>query len=115
MAILFTFALGTSVGNPVAETFGFGFITTGLIFGGIIAAVAACYYFLNLDGVWAFWLAYIFTRPPGASLGDFLAQPLEYGGLGFGTVTTSLIFFGCIVAIVVYMTFLCPGIGLTLC
>lgn len=104
LAILFTFALGTSAGDLVAETFGFGFITTGLIFGGIIAAVAACYYFLNLDGVWAFWLAYIFTRPLGASLGDFLAQPLEYGGLGFGTVITSLIFLSCIVAIVVYMT-----------
>ena len=51
-----------------------------------------------------FWLAYIFTRPLGASFGDFLSQPAEYGGLGLGTVITSAIFLAVISAIVVYMS-----------
>lgn len=53
---------------------------------------------------WRFWLAYIFTRPLGASFGDLLSQPLEYGGLGLGTVVTSVIFLAMIVATVIYMT-----------
>ena len=104
LAILFTFSLGTAGGDLVAEAFGLGFLTTGVIFGAIIAAITAAYYFFNLNAILAFWLAYIFTRPLGASLGDFLSQPLEYGGLGFGTIVTSLLFLGCIAALVVYMT-----------
>jgi uncharacterized membrane-anchored protein len=57
-----------------------------------------------MNGIVSFWLAYIFTRPLGASTGDLLSQPTEYGGLGFGTTTTSLAFLGCIAAIVLYMT-----------
>ncbi|MGY2997439.1 putative membrane-anchored protein [Mesorhizobium sp. URHB0026] len=52
------------------------------------------YYLISLDGILAFWLAYILTRPLGASFGDLLSQPVEYGGLGFGTTFTSLIFLG---------------------
>lgn len=104
LAILFTFALGTAAGDLVAEKFGLGFAATGLIFGAIIALIAVGYFVFRLNAVVAFWLAYIFTRPLGASFGDFLSQPVEYGGLGFGTIITSLIFLGCIVAIVVYMT-----------
>jgi uncharacterized membrane-anchored protein len=103
-AILFTFALGTASGDLVAEYFELGYVTTGLIFGGVIAAIGFAYYMLGLDGVLAFWLAYIFTRPLGASLGDFLSQPREYGGLGFGTIITSALFLGTIFAIVAYMT-----------
>ncbi len=104
LAILFTFALGTAAGDLVAEKFELGFMATGAMFGAIIVLIAAAYYFFNLDAILAFWLAYIFTRPLGASLGDFLSQPVEYGGLGFGTIITSLMFLGCIVAIVVYMS-----------
>jgi len=57
-----------------------------------------------LNGIIAFWLAYIFTRPLGASFGDLLSQPREYGGLGFGTTVTSLIFLAAIVFLVIYMT-----------
>jgi uncharacterized membrane-anchored protein len=104
LAILSTFALGTAAGDLVAETMNLGFVTTGLIFGFIILLIAAAYYLLDLNAILAFWLAYIFTRPLGASLGDFLSQPVEYGGLGLGTIVTSLLFLGCIIAIVVYMT-----------
>lgn len=104
LAILFTFALGTSAGDLVAERFELGYLTTGFIFGGVIAIIAAAYYLFRMNGILAFWLAYIFTRPLGASFGDLLSQPQEYGGLGFGTTITSLLFLGAIVLIVVYMT-----------
>ena len=103
-AILFTFSLGTAAGDLVAEHFELGYLTTGLLFGGVIAAIAFAYYVLKIDGILAFWLAYIFTRPLGASFGDLLSQPTEYGGLVFGTVITSLLFLASIVAIVAYMT-----------
>ena len=104
LAILFTFSLGTAAGDLVAETFELGYLSTGLLFGGTIALIALAYYLLDLDGILAFWLAYILTRPLGASFGDLLSQPVEYGGLGFGTIFTSLMFLGCIIALVLYMT-----------
>ncbi|MBN9218343.1 MAG: hypothetical protein J0I79_10340 [Mesorhizobium sp.] len=104
LAILFTFSLGTAAGDLVAETFNMGYLTTGLLFGGVIAVIALAYYVFKLNGILAFWLAYILTRPLGASFGDLLSQPLEYGGLGFGTTLTSVIFLGCIAALVFYMS-----------
>lgn len=104
LAILFTFALGTAAGDLVAEHFGLGYMATGILFGMIIASVTAGYYFLRLDGILGFWIAYIFTRPLGASFGDLLSQPAEYGGLGLGTIVTSAIFLVVIVATVVWMT-----------
>lgn len=104
LAILLTFALGTAAGDLVAEQFGLGYLGTGVMFGMIIASLALGYFALGLDPVVAFWLAYIFTRPFGASFGDFLSQAPSYGGLGFGTVITSAIFLGAIVAIVLFMT-----------
>ena len=104
LAILFTFALGTAAGDLVAEQFGLGYLSTGILFGMIIASLAFGYYFLELDPILGFWLAYIFTRPLGASFGDLLSQPAEYGGLGFGTIITSLLFLAAIVAIVIYMS-----------
>ncbi|MDX8453716.1 hypothetical protein RFM98_13195 [Mesorhizobium sp. VK9D] len=104
LAILFTFSLGTAAGDLVAERFDMGYLTTGLIFGGVIAAITLAWSFLGLNGILAFWLAYILTRPLGASFGDLLSQPIEYGGMGFGTTVTSLTFLGCIVVIVLYMS-----------
>ncbi|PZQ95959.1 MAG: hypothetical protein DI533_17440 [Cereibacter sphaeroides] len=104
LAILFTFALGTAMGDLVAEQFGLGYLATGLLFGLIIASLALGYYFLGLDELWAFWLCYILTRPLGASFGDLLSQPQEYGGLGFGTIVTSAGFLGTIAVLVAVMT-----------
>ena len=80
LAILFTFALGTAAGDLVAEKFGLGYLSTGILFGLIIASLAVGYFFLGLDPILGFWLAYIFTRPLGASFGDLLSQPSQYGG-----------------------------------
>jgi uncharacterized membrane-anchored protein len=104
LAILFTFALGTAAGDLVAEQFGLGYLSAGILFGMIIASLAFGYFYLELDPILGFWLAYIFTRPLGASFGDLLSQPAEYVGLGFGTIITSLLFLGAIVAIVIYMS-----------
>ena len=111
LVILFTFALGTAIGDLIAEKFEFGYLTTGLLFGGIIAVIALAHYVLKMNGILAFWLAYILTRPFGASFGDLLSQPLEYGGLGVGTIATSVVFLVCIIAIVVYMTAALRGSG----
>lgn len=104
LAILFTFALGTAAGDLVAEQFGLGYLATGVLFGMIIASLAIGYFFLGLDATLGFWLAYIFTRPLGASFGDLLSQPVEYGGMGFGTVVTSALFLATILLTVVFMT-----------
>lgn len=104
LAILFTFALGTAAGDLVAEQFAIGYLGTGVLFGMIIATLAFGYYTLGLDAILGFWLAYIFTRPLGASFGDLLSQPRAYGGLGLGTIITSVIFLSAIAAIVIYMS-----------
>lgn len=104
LAILFTFALGTAAGDLMAERFGLGYLATGILFGMIILSLAVGYYLMGLDAILGFWLAYIFTRPLGASFGDLLSQPPEYGGLGFGTIVTSAIFLAVIALIVGLMT-----------
>jgi uncharacterized membrane-anchored protein len=105
LAILFTFALGTAAGDLSAEKFSMGYGPSILIFGGMIAAVAVGHYAFKLNGVLAFWLAYILTRPLGASIGDWMSQSSKkYGGLGLGTTGTSYIFLGCILALVVYLS-----------
>ncbi|MES2385568.1 MAG: hypothetical protein V4593_13555 [Pseudomonadota bacterium] len=103
-AILFTFALGTAAGDLVAEGMRLGYGWLALAFGAVIGLVALAHYVLKLNAVLAFWIAYILTRPFGASLGDLLSQPVASGGLGLGTVVTSLIFLTTILGLIVYMT-----------
>ena len=104
LTILFTFALGTAAGDLVAEQFALGYLATGILFGLIIASLSIGYFALGLDAILGFWLAYILTRPLGASFGDLLSQPSQYGGFGLGTIITSAVFLGAIIAIVAYMT-----------
>ncbi len=103
-AILFTFALGTAAGDLVSETMSLGYLTAALIFGSLIGAIALLYYHLKLNATPAFWLAYILTRPLGASCGDLLSQSVSDGGLALGTVGTSLSFLAVILGLVTYMT-----------
>ena len=103
-AILVTFALGTAAGDLVAEHLAMGYALSALMFGVVIAVITLVYYQLKLNAVLAFWLAYILTRPFGASMGDLLSQPVTAGGLGLGTVGTSAVFLVAIVAVISYMT-----------
>jgi uncharacterized membrane-anchored protein len=105
LAILFTFALGTAAGDLAAERFSLGYGPSILIFGGMIVVVAIAHFAFRLNAVLAFWLAYILTRPLGASIGDWMSQnSKKYGGLGLGTTGTSYIFLGCILTLVIYLT-----------
>lgn len=104
VVILFTFALGTAAGDLVAESLSLGYLTSAVIFSALIAGIALAFRYLKLDAVMSFWFAYIVTRPLGASIGDFLAQSPDDGGLGIGAVGTSIVFLGAILITVIYLT-----------
>jgi uncharacterized membrane-anchored protein len=103
-AILFTFALGTASGDLLAEGLALGYGTSAVIFLAVIGLIAAAHFYLKLDAILAFWLAYILTRPLGASIGDLLSQAPADGGLGLGTVGTTAIFLTTILLLVVYLS-----------
>jgi len=92
LAVLFTFALGTATGDLFAEKFELGYLSSGLLFTGIILIIASSYYSGIIKENIAFWLAYILTRPLGASFGDLLSQAKNEGGLGFGATSTTIAF-----------------------
>lgn len=104
LAILFTFALGTAAGDLAAEKLNLGYMVSAIIFGALIAVVAVAHKGFKLNAVLAFWIAYILTRPLGASLGDYLSQSHNDGGLGLGTVLTSAFFLIAILITVTYLT-----------
>jgi uncharacterized membrane-anchored protein len=103
LAILFTFALGTAAGDLAAERLAFGFGPSVGVFAGLIAIVAVAHFKFGLNSILAFWIAYILTRPLGASIGDYLSQPTADGGLGLGTTGTSLLFLVTILGLVIYL------------
>ena len=103
LAVLFTFALGTAAGDLIAERMSVGYAWSLVLFAAAIAVVATLHFKLGLNAVAAFWIAYILTRPLGASTGDLLSQSQHDGGLGLGTTVTSLIF---LMAILVVVSFL---------
>lgn len=103
LAILFTFALGTAAGDLIAESWNLGYWKSALLFGSLIGAVVIAWKFFHLNEVLAFWLAYILTRPLGASIGDYLSQPSRHGGQGLGTTITSVVFLSAIVVVVAYL------------
>jgi uncharacterized membrane-anchored protein len=103
LAVLFTFALGTSAGDFLSEQLELGYPAALGIFAGAIVVVAVLHFGLRMNAILSFWLAYILTRPLGASIGDYLASPTGEGGLGLGTNLTSIIFLSTILALVVYL------------
>lgn len=104
VVILLAFALGTGVGDLLSESLALGYATALAIFGGAIAIIAIGYFFFGLNTVLAFWLAYVLTRPLGASLGDLMIQPISDGGLGIGAMSVNLVFLASIVLIVLLMS-----------
>jgi uncharacterized membrane-anchored protein len=103
MAILFTFALGTAAGDLLAEKLNVGYFFSVLIFAALIALIYLAYKQFKFNAVWAFWLAYILTRPLGASIGDYLSQDRDAGGLALGTTMTSILFLVAILVTVLYL------------
>lgn len=101
LAILCTFALGTAAGDLATEALGMGF-TWGCISFGVLIGLSYLLWRIGGDAVATFWIAYILSRPLGASLGDLLTQAKTYGGLGLGALRTSALFLGAIVALVAW-------------
>jgi uncharacterized membrane-anchored protein len=99
-----TFALGTGVGDTVSEFLSVGYLYSLIIFGAIFILAGVLYYFKTISSVLAFWIAFIVTRPIGASLGDLLIQDPKDGGLGISTAVVNVVFFVVIIASVAYLT-----------
>lgn len=102
VVILLAFAVGTGVGDLISERFALGYDKALLLFGGMIAFVAMVYYVFKINAVTAFWIAYVLTRPLGASLGDFMIQKPADGGLGVNMLNVNMAFLGVIVVLVGY-------------
>ena len=103
VAVLVTFALGTAVGDWTLELTGWGPGLSILLPAGLILATVIAWR-LGASTVTTFWIAFILTRPLGANIGDFLSSPRTDGGLGLGTLWTSILFLVAIGATVVYLT-----------
>lgn len=105
LTILFTFALGTGVGDLVAERFSFGYAISFFIFAATIGFTTLLWKLNLINHVFAFWAVYVVTRPLGAAIGDQMAlNDPKYGGWGLGTTSTSLIFLTAISALIIYLT-----------
>ena len=103
-AILFTFSLGTSGGDLLSERLGLGYGVALALFASGIVVVYALYRVHAINSVLAFWLAYILTRPLGASAGDLLTQPPSAGGLGIGRIASSVVILLLVTALVMYLS-----------
>jgi uncharacterized membrane-anchored protein len=104
VVVLFTFSLGTAAGDLVSESYGIGYWKAILVFGALIAVVFGAWKARLIGAVPAFWVAYILTRPLGASMGDWTSQTTKHGGLGLGTTGTSVVFLVVILAVVSYLS-----------
>ncbi|HWK43073.1 MAG TPA: hypothetical protein VNT30_00020 [Stellaceae bacterium] len=90
-AILFSNTLGTALGDFLADSSGLGFAGGALLIAGILALIVAAHFFTEISDTLLFWMAFVLTRPFGATAGDLLTKTPKQGGLGFGTVGSSLI------------------------
>lgn len=103
-AILFSNTLGTALGDFLADDSGLGFMGGALLVGAAIAVVVLLHYTTRLSSVLLFWVAFVLTRPFGATLGDVLTKSHEKGGLDFGTVGASLVLASLLLGLVVMAT-----------
>ncbi|TFF41164.1 hypothetical protein [Pseudomonas sp. RIT623] len=105
VAILFSNTLGTALGDYLADDSGLGFAGGALLIGVAIAVVAGARYWTKISGVVLFWIAFVLTRPFGATLGDVLTKSHEKGGLDFGTIGSSAVLGGVLLVLVVMATY----------
>ena len=101
-AILFSNTLGTALGDFLADDSGLGFLGGAVLIGGLLGVVTLAACFTQLNRVMLFWVAFVLTRPFGATFGDLLTKPVTKGGIGFGTVGSSLALMLLLVAFVAY-------------
>jgi uncharacterized membrane-anchored protein len=91
VAVLFSNSLGTAFGDYLVDVAGLSYLYGALVTAGVIVIVVLLHYGTKINDVILFWIAFVFTRPFGATFGDFLTKPLEKGGLNLGTLASSLI------------------------
>lgn len=91
IAVLFSNSLGTAFGDYLGDVIGLSYLQGALITASIIIMVVLLHYYTKLNEVLLFWLAFVFTRPFGATFGDFLTKPIAKGGLDLGTLQASLV------------------------
>ncbi len=103
-AVMATFALGTAAGDLTAVTFGLGYLASGVVFAAVITIPAVSYWRFGLNPVFAFWFAYVVTRPLGASFADWMGVSQVRGGLDLGTGPVSLVLALLIAGLVAYLT-----------
>ncbi|MCX7088340.1 MAG: hypothetical protein NTV00_09835 [Methylococcales bacterium] len=101
-AILFSNTLGTALGDFLADDSGLGFLGGAVLIAGLIGLVIVAAYSTSINRVLLFWLAFVLTRPFGATFGDLLTKPLEKGGFDFGTVGASLILGSLLILFIFY-------------
>ncbi len=97
-----TFALGTAVGDFAATTLGLGYLASALLFCGVILIPWAGWKFLKWNSIFAFWFAYVITRPVGASFADYISKPHDISGANFGDWQTALVLTCVVVVLVAY-------------
>ncbi|NDP26805.1 MAG: hypothetical protein GZ087_05170 [Flavobacterium sp.] len=103
-AILFSNTLGTALGDFLADNSGLGFAGGAILIGGLLLLIVLAYKFTKISHIILFWLAFVLTRPFGATFGDLLTKPLAKGGLNFGTVGSSAILFVILSVLIVIST-----------
>lgn len=103
-AILFSNTLGTALGDYLADSSGLGFLVGAALIGSLLGLVVAAYYFTKINRVLLFWIAFVLTRPFGATFGDVLTKPLEKGGLNLGTIGSSIVLASLLVIFIIYTT-----------
>ncbi len=91
VAILFSNSLGTAFGDFLSDNLGLSYLNGAIITGAVILIVVLLHYYTKINHILLFWIAFIFTRPFGATFGDFLTKPLSKGGLELGTLPSSLV------------------------
>jgi uncharacterized membrane-anchored protein len=105
-----TFALGTALGDYTAMSLNLGYLSSGVLFGAVILIPARAWWKFGLNPVAAFWLAYVVTRPLGASFADYISKPRDLSGIGFGDGPTALVFAVAVVILVAYLAIARPDI-----
>jgi uncharacterized membrane-anchored protein len=106
IAILFSNTLGTALGDFLADNSGLGFAGSNILITSVLALVVLAHLFTKISKVVLFWIAFVLTRPFGATFGDLLTKPSDEGGLNFGTMGSSLIFVSILAVLIIYETFL---------
>ena len=110
-AVVFaTFALGTALGDFTAASLGMGYLASGILFFVVILLPALAWWRFGLNGTAAFWMAYVVTRPLGASFADYVSKPHSMTGIGFGDGPTALVIALAVFGLVSYLAIARPDI-----